>query len=96
MSRSYKKSPVYTDGKAGSTSISKRYANKAVRNYNGEIPNGKFYKHLFCSYDIHDYISRWTWEEAKQDYNTRDYLKDRYSSEKEFYNKNWAKYCKRK
>ena len=96
MSRSYKKSPVYTDGTPGATSMSKRYANKAVRNYSGEISNGGFYKHLFCSYCIHDYISRWTWKEAKQDYNTKNYLKGHCSDEKEFYNKYWAKYYKRK
>ena len=67
MSRSYKKNPVYTDGRAGSVKITKKYANKAVRNISNEdIPTHarSFFKRCFCSYDIHDYIYYQTKEKA--------------------------------
>lgn len=48
MSRSYKKNPYYTDGKAGTTKDSKRYANKRARNTE-EIPNYGGYKKVSCS-----------------------------------------------
>jgi len=97
MSRSYKKHPYYTDGKEGSTTITKRFANKTVRKYKHKLAKGKAYKRLFCSYDIHDYISRWSWEEAKKEYESDPYkyLKEEYPSLREFY-KFWSKYYKRK
>lgn len=96
MSRSFKHNPVYTDGKNGQV-ISKRFANKAVRNYKHKIAKGKAYKHLFCSYEIHDFTIRYTWQEAKQEYenNLNSYARQRYSSLKELY-KHWSKYYKRK
>lgn len=98
MSRSYKKHPFSTDGNPKTLVKSKRHANKVVRRYNKDISNGKFYKRLFCSYDIHDYISRWSWAEAKRFYeelDEHDYRKKLYTSEKEFY-KCWRKYYKGK
>ena len=53
MSRSYKRTPGFTDN--SSSKIGKRFANKAVRQYKGDIPNGAGYKKLFCSYDICDF-----------------------------------------
>ena len=55
---------------------------------------------LFCSYDIHDWITRWTWEEAKADYYNPDPTspwnwQDDYPTIKEFY-RNWMKNYKRK
>jgi len=96
MSRSYKKHPFCTDGHRNSTQESKKCANKKVKHYKKGLPNGSAYKKLSCSYDIHDYISRWSWQEAKNDYfneNTR--WKDEYHSLKEFY-RFWKKYYKRK
>ena len=70
MSRSYKKSPVYTDGSARGTKISKRFANKKVRNTNfDDLPKkGKGYKKCFESYDIHDFISYYTEKECIKDW----------------------------
>ena len=73
MSRSYKHSPIVTDGHPGTTKEMKRYANKATRNTDfDELPlKGKGYKKVFCSYDIHDQIDRMTREEqAIEYYNT--------------------------
>ena len=96
MSRSYKKNPIYTDGKNGQV-ISKRFANKKVRKYKNKIAKGKSYKKLFCSYEIHDYISRMTWEEAKREYEQDDYnyYKNHNISLKEFYRR-WRRAYKNK
>ena len=50
MSRSYKKVGGYKDSCKGM----KRIANKKVRNIKN-IPNGKAYRKVFCSYSISDY-----------------------------------------
>jgi hypothetical protein len=33
----------------------KRYANKTVRQFKGDLPNGKRYKRLFCSWNVCDW-----------------------------------------
>jgi DNA relaxase NicK len=55
MSRSRKKNPVSTDGGVKSVRWWKRQANKAVRNYQKSVDNGKSYKRLFETYNIHDH-----------------------------------------
>ena len=58
MSRSYRK-PYYVDSYGSkSKKISKRFANKAVRNAD-DVPNGKAYKKFSDSWDIVDWKSRW-------------------------------------
>ncbi len=95
MSRSYKKHPWYTDGRNGQVK-SKRLANKTIRNYKNKIIKGNFYKRLFCSWNIHDYISRWSWEEAKEEYeNDPSTWMEKYPTLTDFY-KYWSKYYKRK
>lgn len=97
MSRSYKKSPVLTDGKRKTTKESKRFANKTVRHYKKGISNGKAYRKLFCSYDIHDWVSYWSWHQAKKEYESGElvYLQDKYPTLNKFY-QYWKKYQKRK
>jgi len=63
MSRSYKKNPIIKDGRSGRTG--KKFANKKVRRYKGEIQDRKAYKKLYESWDIHDYISMETYYEHK-------------------------------
>lgn len=95
MSRSYKKHPWATDGRHGQK-IWKRFANKSVRHYSNDIKNGKYYKRLYCSYNIHDYKSRWTWEEAKFKFEENVlYNFKNYKTLKEFY-RYWYKYYRRK
>lgn len=94
MSRSYKKNPIITDGRTPTVKRMKRIANKKVR-HTKNLPNGKSYKKVFETYNIHDYISRWTWEEAKMAYfhfdpNGINWQKD-YLTLKDFY-KYWQKY----
>lgn len=52
MSRSYKHSPCYVIG----CKKDKRIANKRVRHYLGEIGQGCFYKRLYESYNIRDWV----------------------------------------
>lgn len=110
MSRSYKKSPVYTDGRTPGPKISKRFAAKKVRNTDwDELPlKGCGYKKVFCSYDIHDYISRYTIEDARRvweddlrsvelgiySYEVSDHAK--YGTFENFLNKWWKKWYYRK
>jgi len=98
MSRSYKHNPYCTDGHPGTTKESKRFANKKVRNTDLEElpPKGKSYKKISESYDIHDWINRWTKEEAIK--NWEEAKERRYWAEKSFeeYMNYWEKCCKRK
>lgn len=102
MSRSYKKNPIYTDRPHGAK-YWKRQANRRVRHYRGTLANKK-YRRLYCSWDIHDWISRWDKREAIEDYRTSVYFYqgvphvvwDDYKTEQEFLDKEWAKYYKRK
>ena len=51
-----RKQPYYTDYSRSSTREIKRFASKKVRSYPGEIPNGKAYRKLYCSWNIRDYV----------------------------------------
>ena len=122
MSHSYKKNPICSDGRSPTPRQMKSIANRSVRRRNKRIVqgwlerdqkyrdeltlDGKSYKKWFCSYDIHDYISRWSKEEALYEYyNPRWFywfsddswhsVWDEYKTEKEFL-KYWAKYYRRK
>ena len=96
MSRSYKKSPNSTDGSAGTTKRSKRVANKKVR-ITEDVPSGGAYKKVSETWDIHDYSTRWTWEEAVKDWEEgkNPYLKKEFPTLEE-YRQYWEKCCKRK
>lgn len=64
MSRSYKKNPIWKC--CGDTKWGKRQANHKVRRckYNDIPLRGKGYKKLYESWDIVDYIMRWTWKDC--------------------------------
>lgn len=96
MSRSYKKNPYHTDGSPKTTQENKKFANKKVRNTE-DLPNGGAYKKVSESWDIHDFIIRWTWEEAKALWECGDnqYLRDHYPTLKDFY-RYWLKYYRSK
>ena len=95
MSRSYKKNPIYTDRPHGAK-YWKRLANKKVRRKNYHFLKGKEYKKLYPSWEIHDYISRWSKEQALKDFRRYIYLQKYYKNENEFLNKHWKKYQYRK
>ena len=67
MSRSYKHSPICPESK-NKKWFFKRYANKVVRQFKGELANGKAYRRLYNSWDICDYKFRETLEEAILDW----------------------------
>lgn len=102
MSRSYKKHPWVTDGSPGNTQHSKRIASRRLRralNNSDELLQGSKYKRHTCSYDIHDYKNRWTWDEAIKRYednlNQYEWFKEEFPTIEE-YRKWWEKYYKRK
>ena len=66
-----------TDGHVKSTKISKRFANKKVRNAK-DLPTKQrnAYKKCYNSYDIHDYIVRWTLQDAIDEWDEEDALID--------------------
>lgn len=100
MSRSYKKYPVYKDGKSGK--IGKRYANKKVRRYKDYIANGGAYKKIYESRNIHDFSFMLSYQEHKKRFESalKAYLNgaSKYDPrEIEGYtDKHWIKFHKRK
>lgn len=52
MSRSYRKHPGYTLRIRGG----KRASARKVRHYKQDIPNGSFYKKIYNSYNVIDYV----------------------------------------
>lgn len=98
MSRSYKKHPIYTDGSPHTTKEMKKFANKTVRNAK-DVPNGKAYRKYSESYNIHDFVNRWTWSEAKRWYEKNEndtvYMKRHYPTLKAFY-RYWLSQCRSK
>ncbi len=65
MSRSYKKTPIIKG--AGSGPYGKRCANRKVRRTQTILlQNKRAYKKLYESWDINDYISRWTRKDAEK------------------------------
>ena len=94
MARSIKKNPICTDGRNGQK-IPKRFANKTVRKFDDDIPNGKSYKKLYCTWNIHDYTLRFPWPQAKAKYERDENLKKKYPTLKDFY-RFWRRYYKNK
>lgn len=62
MSRS-KRQAVFVDGYGSpGKKIDKRLASKAVRNFEGEIPDGNFYRKISDSWSITDYRFDLRWD----------------------------------
>lgn len=122
MSRSYKKNPYYTDGRKSTPKDIKQIANRCVRrrnkrivsgylyrekNYQDILPlDGMSYKKFYNSYDIHDWVSRWTkvqaihqWEHPHWHYFERTdtwwHIWEEYKTKEEM-EQYWAKYYRRK
>ena len=88
MSRSYKKVPCCKDYNRGM----KQCANRHLRRNYLDIPSGRAYKKLFCSYDICDYRFFRTFSSYKK--RILKYSHERHS-DNELY-KMWYKYYKMK
>lgn len=65
MSRSYKHTPIFKC--AGDTSYKKLF-NRWLRRTKDidEIPDGKAYKKMYCSWEIADYTFSCSWEQFKE------------------------------
>ena len=66
MSRSRKKVPIYKD--QATRKYGKKQANKAVRRRKEESFKGKEYRKVYSSWDISDYISYYSKEQAIKDW----------------------------
>lgn len=107
MAHSYKKHPISKDNQGKQLKKDKRRHSRGIRNLE-DMPLREKSSHkkiLRDSWDIHDYISRWTEEEARQhwrevaygehmrvsrSYYTRDFLK-KYPTEEDYIKKVWSK-----
>ena len=94
MSRSFKKHNIVKDKVSKDM---KKFANKKVRN-TPDVPNGKSYKKVFESYDIHDHIDYWSKEMAIKRWETAEpdsWIRTRFET-LEKYLIYWEKCVKRK
>lgn len=65
MSRSYKKTPVIKYAPSGK--IGKKFANRRVRRFKGDIPDGYvFLKKIYDPWNVHDVVQRYTLSDALQ------------------------------
>lgn len=96
MSRSIKKNPICKSG--NNSRYGKRLANKKVRRTLIDMPQkSKAYKKVYESYNITDYVCRWTFRDALEDYyygNRKEYWQSHYTEEE--FIKYWTKSCRRK
>ena len=92
MSRSCKRTPILKDHT--SSKVSKRFANKAVRHAR-HIRNGAFYRRIYESWDIHDYLfyQPSQWELDKWEANHKRWIDP--TNEQAIKNR-WAKWYFRK
>ncbi|MFB6367019.1 hypothetical protein ACFCP7_23825 [Paenibacillus elgii] len=95
MSRSVKKSPAWTDHRTPGTRWAKQQASKAARRYAGDMQNGKWYRKLYCSWNICDYRFFKTRQQAIHEWETSPWPRDRQMSRKEAV-LDWFKFYKRK
>lgn len=96
MSRSYKKTPI-TKG-CGYGRFGKKYANRILRRRSNETFKRSLYKRNFNSWDINDYISYFSLEDAKEYYNKHkdeDWFNKRFKTLDDYIN-NWNKHFRRK
>ena len=96
MSRSYKHTPIIKDGSSAKRKSSKREASKKVRKYKGFIPDGNYYKKIYNSWEIYDYISLCTfsdWCKIKEKNTHKSWNKEK--NKEELYDE-WARYFLRK
>ena len=79
MNRSYKKTPIVKDNAGGK--IGKRFANKKVRRLKNELLKRGEYKKIYESWNINDYISYYTLEDAIADWleEEKDYVPKKYA-----------------
>lgn len=95
MSRSYKKSPVCNDHCTPGTRWAKNRAARAVRRCKDEIADGKAYRKLYCSWNIHDYRFYKTRTQAIHEWETTDWIRLSKLTRQQAIQK-WSQYYRRK
>ena len=98
MSRSYKRTPIYTDYSRKTTKYFKRQASHKIRR-STDVPDGRAYRKFYCSWYIHDRISYWPKEVAIVNYaKNQEFYQNFYGSRTldEYINTVWKKYYFRK
>ena len=74
MSRSYRKNPIIKDNgksKKEMKSLANRKVRRKLNDPDFDIADGKAYKKEFESFNIADFISRWTKEDAIKEYESK-------------------------
>ena len=74
MSRSYRKNPIVKDNgksKKEMKSLANRKVRRKLNDPDFNMADGKAYKKEFESWDIADFISRWTKEDAINEYESK-------------------------
>lgn len=74
MSKSYRKNPIVKDNgksKKEMKSLANRKVRRKLNDPDFNIADGKAYKKEFESWDIADFISRWTKEDAIKEYESK-------------------------
>lgn len=74
MSRSYRKNPIVKDNgksKKEMKSLANRKVRRKLNDPDFDIADGKAYRKEFESWDIADFISRWTKEDAVKEYESK-------------------------
>lgn len=102
MSRSYKKTPIIKDN-GKSKKVAKTFAvrktRRKLKNLDYEIADGKSYKKEFESWEIADYITRWTKEDALKEYESKSkkycWFREEWPTLEDYLNY-WYKCMKRK
>lgn len=101
MSRSYKRNPISKDGGKSSKSA-KQLANRRLRRKNNFDIKRSNYKKTYEQWDINDYISRWTLEDAINDWHEEEsnpkknqWIHNRFKTLEEWIN-HWKKCMYRK
>ncbi|MHA6533868.1 hypothetical protein [Paenibacillus sp. BAC0078] len=95
MSRSVKKHPVWNDQRSPGSVWAKRQASKAVRRYTRGISDGKWYRKVYCPWNIRDYSFYKTRQQAIHEWETSDWRKLRTPTLAEAI-QNWSKDYRRK
>ncbi|OMG00428.1 hypothetical protein [Paenibacillus sp. FSL R7-0337] len=92
MTRSVKKTPVSKDQ---ANPWTKRQASKSVRRYSRDIPYGKYYRKIYCSWNISDWRFYTPYLQAVKEWETTGSTWHRQISFEEMA-LSWAKSFKRK
>ena len=93
MSRSYKRRPIVKDHNSGK--YGKRQGNKAVRRKKDFSLSGSEYKKVYNSWNIHDYISYYSKEDAIKDWYKEEKERSKYLHKKYGTLKKWLQAWKK-